>query len=91
MKSTLTRTFLRGLITFLPAALTLYALYLLVVWTESLTRALISPFVGDFYLPGLGIVIVAALIFGLGVLVSRPEVARVLSVAELPFTNLPVV
>ncbi len=91
MKSTLTRTFLRGLITFLPAALTLYALYLLVAWTESLARALISPFVGDFYLPGLGIVIVAALIFGLGVLVSRPEVARVLSVAELPFTNLPVV
>lgn len=91
MKSTLTRTFLRGLITFLPAALTLYLLYLLVVWTESIARALISPFVGDFYLPGLGIVIVAALIFGLGVLVSRPEVTRVLSVVELPFTNLPVV
>lgn len=91
MKSTLTRTFLRGLIAFLPAALTLYLLYLLVAWTESIARALISPFVGDFYLPGLGIVLLAALIFGLGVLVSRPEVTRVLSVVELPFTNLPVV
>lgn len=91
MKSTLTRTFLRGLITFLPAALTLYALYLLVVWTESIARALFSPFLGDFYLPGLGIVLLVGLIFGLGVLVSRREVTRILSIAELPFTNLPVV
>lgn len=91
MKTRLTQYFLRGLLTFLPAALTVYALYLLVVWTESLAIRLIRPFIGDFYLPGLGIVIGAALIFGLGVLVSQPVFARMLSWAELPFTNLPVV
>lgn len=91
MKTTLTRTFLRGLFTFLPAALTLYALYLVVVWAETLAMAMIRPFVGEFYLPGLGILIVAALIFGLGVLVTRNEFSRLFSYLELPFTNLPVI
>lgn len=91
MKTTVTRTFLRGLFTFLPAALTLYLLYLVVVWAETLAMALIRPIVGDFYLPGLGIVMVAALIYGLGVLVGRREFSRALSFMELPFTNLPVI
>ncbi|MCM3563052.1 MAG: DUF502 domain-containing protein [Hydrogenophaga sp.] len=91
MKSRITQYFLRGLITFLPLALTVYTFYLLVVWTESLALRLIRPFIGDFYLPGLGILIVAGLILGLGVLVSQPAVARLLSWLELPFTNLPVV
>jgi len=91
MKSRITQYFLRGLITFLPLALTIYTFYLLVVWTESLALRLIRPFIGDFYLPGLGIVIVAALILGLGVMVSQPAFARLLSWVELPFTNLPVV
>ena len=91
MKSRLIAYFLRGLITFLPAALTVYALYLLVVWTESLALRLLRPFIGDFYLPGLGIVLMALAIFGLGVLVSQPVFARLLSLVELPFNNLPVV
>jgi len=91
MKSRLTQIFLRGLLAFLPVALTLYVLYLFVAWTESLAMALIRPFIGDFYLPGLGIVIAGSLIFGLGMLVSHPGFSRVLAWAELPFTNLPVV
>jgi uncharacterized membrane protein len=91
MKSRITPYFLRGLFTFLPLALTVYAFYLLVVWTESIALRLLRPFIGEFYLPGLGIVVLAALIFGLGVLVSQPIFARLLSWVELPFTNLPVV
>jgi uncharacterized membrane protein len=91
MKSRITQYFLRGLITFLPLALTIYTFYLLVVWTESLALRLIRPFIGDFYLPGLGIVIGAALILGLGMMVSQPAFARLLSWVELPFTNLPLV
>lgn len=91
MKSRLTQYFLRGLFSFLPLALTVYVFYLLVVWTESIALRLLRPFIGDFYLPGLGIVVLAALIFGLGVLVSQPVAARLLSWLELPFTNLPVV
>ncbi len=86
----ITQYFFRGLITFLPLALTVYVLYLTVAWIESIAIWLIRPFIGDFYLPGLGIVLGAGLILGLGFLISQPNVARWLSWIELPFTNLPV-
>ncbi|MBL8467070.1 DUF502 domain-containing protein [Methyloversatilis discipulorum] len=90
-KHRLYQYFFRGLITFLPLALTIYVLVLFVTWTESLAMMLVRPITGDFYLPGLGIALSAVLIVGLGMLVSRPETGRLLSLVELPFTNLPVV
>ena len=66
-------------------------LYLTVAWIESIAMWMIRPFIGDFYLPGLGIVLGAGLILGLGFMISQPNVARWLSWIELPFTNLPVV
>jgi len=83
--------FFRGLITFLPLALTVYVLFLFVSWTEGVAMAIIRPVIGDFYLPGLGIVLGAGLIVGLGFLISQPYTSRLLSWVELPFTNLPVV
>ncbi len=83
--------FFRGLIAFLPVAITVYVLILFVTWTERSAMALIRPVTGDFYLPGLGIALGAVLILGLGVLISLPIVTRLLSWVELPFTNLPVV
>jgi len=90
-KHRLYQYFFRGLITFLPLALTVYVLVLFVTWTESLAMMMVRPITGDFYLPGLGIALSAVLIVGLGMLVSRPETGRLLSLVELPFTNLPVV
>lgn len=90
-KHRLYQYFFRGLITFLPLALTVYVLVLFVTWTESLAMMMVRPITGDFYLPGLGIALSGLLIVGLGVLVSRPETGRLLSLVELPFTNLPVV
>lgn len=87
----LTQYFFRGLITFLPLAATAYVLVLFVTWIERIAMALVRPLVGDFYLPGLGILLGTALILGLGFLVSRPSAGRLLSLIELPFTNLPVV
>ena len=83
--------FFRGLITFLPVGLTVYALYLFVTWVEGLAMRVLSPFTGDFYLPGLGIVLGTALILVLGFLVSQPFMKRMLGWVELPFTNLPLV
>lgn len=87
----LSQYFFRGLITFLPLAITVYVLVLFVTWTERTAMALLSPVTGDFYLPGLGIALGAALILALGLLVSLPATRRLLSLIELPFTNLPVV
>ncbi len=94
MKSTfrhLSQFFLRGLITFLPLALTVYVLVVFITWIERNAMTLVRPVIGDFYLPGLGIVVGALLIFSLGVVVSQPLFSRLLSLIELPFTNLPVV
>jgi len=85
------RYFFRGLITFLPVALTVYLLYLFVAGAESMARWLIGPLFGPFYLPGLGLLFGLGLILALGFLVSKPLAARLLSWVELPFTRLPVV
>jgi len=87
----LSQYFFRGLIAFLPVAITVYVLIVFVTWTERSAMALIRPVTGDFYLPGLGIALGAALILALGFLISLPATARLLSWVELPFTNLPVV
>lgn len=87
----LTQYFFRGLLAFLPLALTVYVLVIFVTWTERTAMQLIRPLVGDFYLPGLGIALGTLLILALGFLVSQKFTSRLFSWVELPFTNLPVI
>ena len=87
----LSQYFVRGLITILSLGLTVYLLYLFLSWSESLARQLMWPLIGDFYVPGLGLLLGVAAIFVLGVIVSQRWLGRLLSLIELPFTNLPVV
>lgn len=83
--------FFRGLITALPLGLTIYFLYIFLVWSETLAMQLIRPFIGDFYVPGMGLLLGITGIFLLGFLVSQRGAGKLLSLVELPFTNLPVV
>jgi len=86
------RYFFRGLITLLPLALTVYLLFMLVAWTESIAMWLIRPIIGEaLYQPGLGILMGAGLIVGLGYLISQPYTSRLVDMVERPFTHLPVV
>ena len=85
------RYFFRGLITVLPVALTLYVLYIFLAWMETLTLWVLRPIIGSFYIPGMGLVSGVAGIVLIGYLVSKQSVRKLLSFAELPFTNLPVV
>ena len=87
----LSQYFLRGLVAILPLGLTVYLLYTLVAWSETLARQLIRPVVGDFYIPGLGLLLTAAGIVLLGMLISQRVTAKLLSWVEMPFTNIPVV
>ena len=83
--------FFRGLITALPLGLTIYLLYVFLRWTETLAMQLIRPFIGEFYVPGMGLLLGISGIFLLGFLVSQRGAGKLLSLVELPFTNLPVV
>jgi len=87
----LSQYFLRGLVTVLPVGLTLYLLYVFLSWSETLAMWVVRPFVGEAYLPGMGLLLGVLAIFVLGVVVSQPFMGRLLSLVELPFTNLPVV
>lgn len=87
----LSQYFLRGLLALLPLGLTVYVLYALVVWSEALAMQLVRPFIGDFYIPGLGLLLTAGAVVLTGFLISSQTTARLLSWVELPFTNIPVV
>ena len=87
----LSQYFFRGLITALPLGLTVYLFFIFLRWTERVAMLMIQPFVGDFYVPGLGLLLGVVAIFLLGFLVSQPAAGKLLSLVELPFTNLPVV
>ena len=85
------RYFFRGLITALPLGLTIYFIYVFLSWSESVAMQAIRPFIGKFYVPGMGLLLGVTLILLLGFLVSQRGAGKMLSLVELPFTNLPVV
>lgn len=83
--------FFRGLITVLPLALTIYLLYIFLAWTEAVALTFLRPFIGGFYVPGMGLALGILGILAIGYLVSKQRVQKFLTVVEMPFTNLPVV
>jgi len=83
--------FFRGLITILPVALTVYLLAIFLMWTESIAIAMVRPFIGDFYVPGMGLVLGILGIVGIGYLVSKRRVRQAFSIVERPFTSIPVI
>lgn len=83
--------FFRGLLTALPLGLTAYLLYAFLSWAEKIALWWVRPIIGEFYIPGLGLILGLSSIVLLGYLVSHQYVIKLLSLIELPFTNLPVV
>lgn len=88
---TLGKYLLRGTVFFLPFALTIYILYILILWSESWVANSIKSAVPGFYIPGLGLIVAAAFLIFVGFLVSLPSFSRVLSLIELPFKNVPII
>jgi uncharacterized membrane protein len=87
----LSRYFFRGLITALPIVLTLYLLLMFLAWTEHTAMAFLGPFIGGFYIPGMGLALGVLGILLIGYLVSKERVQRIFYFLEMPFTNIPVV
>lgn len=83
--------FFTGLITILPVALTVYLLYVFLVWTETAALGLLRPFIGTFYIPGMGLTLGVLGILLIGYLVTKQRVRTVLSFMERPFMNTPVI
>jgi uncharacterized membrane protein len=91
MIKNLTNYFLRGIFAFLPAGLTIYFFYLLVSSSEGLVQAALTSVLGDFYLPGMGIVFGIAFICFLGYFTTLKAADKPLLMLELPFKNVPII
>lgn len=86
------RTFLRGLLAFLPVFLTVYSMIYFVGWLNRACNHAIAwvwPAAPD--LPGLGIMLALAAIFILGALVSARVTRRLFALLETPLRKTPVV
>ncbi len=88
----LSRTFLKGLLAFLPVFLTVYGVYYFFAWLNRFSNGLLSlvlPAVPD--IPGLGIAIGVLLIFLLGLLVSSRLTRWIYHLIETPLKQLPII
>jgi uncharacterized membrane protein len=89
---TVSRTFLQGLIVFLPISITLALIYWLAAITEDLLGALVKLFIPDErYTKGLGMLIGIILIFALGLMMKTWVTRRLLARAEALMERIPVV
>ncbi|PWF25390.1 DUF502 domain-containing protein [Corticimicrobacter populi] len=89
--SRLYKYFFRGVIAILPLALTLYLLYIFLFWMENMSMSVLHPFFGNFYIPGMGLVLGVLIIMLIGYLASLERIQKLFLLVELPFNNLPVV
>jgi uncharacterized membrane protein len=88
----ITATFLRGLVTILPIALTVYILWWLGSLAESVLGRPLKAFLPAWsYVPGLGIVVGAVLVFGVGLVMELYVARRLLAGVERLVLRIPVV
>lgn len=92
MLSRVWRTFLSGLVAVLPLAITLYLIY----WLGRLAESAFGGFArlllpDEWYVPGLGILLAAAVIFAIGVFVQQVVFSRLVAIAEDLLSRIPVV
>jgi uncharacterized membrane protein len=88
----LVKTFLNGLLAFLPIFVTIYAIYYFGQWLDRFSSELahaVAP--GLPYLPGIGIAVGIVAILILGVLVSSGLTRWIYTLIEIPLKHLPVV
>lgn len=82
----------KGLLAILPITITLYALYWLVTTAEGLLAPLIRWAFGEgFYVPGSGLVLVAGLLVGAGILIDAYVGRWLLRFVETIVDRLPLV
>lgn len=90
--NTLVKTFLRGLLAFLPIFLTLYAVYFFGAWLNRITTAALTIVWPDVVaIPGLGIAFGIVTVFLLGLLVSSRLTRWIYKLIEVPLRRAPMI
>lgn len=86
------RTFLAGLATLLPIAITLYAVWWLVTWAERFFGQLVRVVLpAGWYVPGIGVVIAIGAVFLFGAFLNAWLVSRLVTLGEHLLERIPLV
>ena len=86
------RTFLTGLVTILPVALTVYIIYWLAVSTEAVLGKSIRALLPEsLYWPGMGLIAGLIVVMAVGVLMHIYVVQRLFSTGEQVLYHVPVI
>ncbi len=89
IKTHLKAKLLTGLFTILPVIVTFWILYHAFRFTEALLAPYLRDLVGRQYIPGLGILVIILLIYGVGVFTSNIVGRKIVSLGENILTRLP--
>lgn len=86
------KTFLKGLATLLPVALTFYLIYWLAVSVEKVLSPILKSFLPEhLYWPGMGLLAGIGLIFVIGIAVNAWLVQRLFAMGEAMLDKIPLV
>lgn len=83
--------FIRGLATILPLALTIYIVYTLAQWSESLIGGLMRDLVGNLYFPGLGVIMGVVIVMAIGVVTRLPLFNIVFKLGDAVLSRMPLI
>ncbi len=89
-KSRIRRIFAAGLLVLLPVSLTFFLVYKLVQWTDSLLR-LALPLPEGWTKPGLGLIVLAALTFIVGLVATNLVGRKIVGFGERIMQSIPVI
>jgi len=79
---------IKGLLTLLPFALTIY----LIVWMAMSAESLLSPYIPyEYYFPGLGVVVIIIALAAIGVLVNAYLIEQMIKYGKRTLERVPIV
>lgn len=87
----LNRIFFRGLITFIPIALTIYIVYSAVNILENIFGNFLRQVLKEAYVPGIGFILTLIVIFSFGLMLNNYVTRRILSAIEKRLNEIPFV
>ncbi|MBX2989015.1 MAG: DUF502 domain-containing protein [Bdellovibrionaceae bacterium] len=83
--------FFRGLLTFLPIAITIYILYTGVLIVENLLGGVIRTIIPETYIPGLGFLITVIVVFIFGLMLNNLLIGELLQRLERRLQSIPLI
>lgn len=85
-----TRVFLRGLVVVVPFTITLYLLFWVFALLDNVMRVLLTILLPDeLYFPGVGLICIVAVIFGMGIAMKEIHIGKFVRLMERTLLKVP--